>query len=64
MKTATRLRFSQIARTARVGLLIALVALLAVLIVDLFPHRDVAPPDTHRTTPTERTPHYQFPTYA
>ena len=63
MKTATGLHFSQIARAARLGLLVVLVALLAVLIVDLFPRRDAALPDTHRTAPSDRQPHYQFPTY-
>ena len=64
MKTASGLHFSQIARAARVGLLIVVVALLATLLVDLLPRGDAAPPDTERTAPSDRQPHYQFPTYA
>jgi hypothetical protein len=63
MKTATRLRFSQVARAARLSLLVVIVALLAVLLVEMLPRGEAAPPDTERTAPSDRQPHYQFPTY-
>ena len=65
MKTATRLHFSQIARAARVGLLIVVVALLAVLIIDTFPRREsAAPTGSDQNAPSEQHSHYNFPTYA
>jgi hypothetical protein len=61
MKTAIGLHFSTVARAARVALLVAVVAMLAVVIAGMFARTDQAAPDTHRT---EEPSHYNFPTYA
>ena len=65
MKTATRLHFSQIARGARAALLIVVVALLAVLIVEMFPRTEAATPTgSEQNGPAEQHSHYNFPNYA
>ncbi len=58
MKTATRLQISTLGRTIRLVLLVTVMAALAVAVVAVFPRAEQAPPDTERTT------HYNFPTYA
>ena len=65
MKTVTRLHFSRLAQAARVVLLIAVVAALAVMIVGSF-HRtdDSWPTGSDRNAPSEQQSHYNFPTYA
>ena len=65
MKTVTRLRFSTIARAARVVLLVAVVAALAALIADRLPRQEKASPTgSEHSAPAEEHSHYNFPTYA
>ena len=64
MKTAIRLHFSRIAGAARLALLAVIVAMLAVLIVDMLPRDDAtAPTGSDRNAPAEQHSHYNFPTY-
>lgn len=65
MKTAIGLHFSRMVRAARVVLLIAVVAALAMTIAGMWPRADqTAPAGSEQTSPGERQPHYNFPTYA
>ena len=47
-------------------LLVALLAAWVVVVLAVFPRGDAAAAGSHtnRSTPDERTPHYEFPTYA